>query len=311
MRIYFLSCRKAALKLNGQYAGVIGSVEKYADVADGEEVLAEVIADGSYLPHSFFIGQSLFKNPPPYLKVYLFGGGAQVRIERFEREDRGLNILEQKALNGLTVTLFELCGRTHISCDGQKSSLYTLPHCFANLRLTESNINGMPVMLAEGDNCLCVISAGGKQLFCGQVASYSTGDMLKVTVNYNGCAGYFAELEYGFNGQQLTLTKSVVKKRYAVDNAVLHFAFFEALLYGADCGEYLSEELQSATEALKEYLGDYAEVTVPYKAFYDSHGDICAAALAYPVKENLFEIKYVSVQYKDEKIDNVSLLDCP
>ena len=89
----------------------------------------------------------------------------------------------------------------------------------------------------------------------------------------------------------------------------MHFAFFEALLYGAECSEYLSEDLQGMEEAIKEYLGDYCEVTVPRQAFYDKYGDILAAALAYPIRDNLFEIKYYSVETADGKIENINRID--
>ncbi|MGN1373674.1 MAG: hypothetical protein ACI4VK_06495 [Candidatus Coproplasma sp.] len=305
MRIYFLACRKAALKLNGEYLGVIDEVERFVDIPDGEEVFAEVIPEGEYLPCSFFIGQSLFKNAHTFLKVYLFEGGAQVRITDFDKRERGLNILEQRELNGLSVTLFELGGKLYLSCDGQKTSLYPLPPCFENCRLSEEKICSFPVICASGKDGLCVISSGGNKLYSGQVKSYSTGDMLGLTVDYKGCAGYYSEREYSYNGQELKLSKNVVKRRYAVESAVRHFAFFEALLYGGDCDEYLSEDMQGTGEAIKEYLGAYCEVTVPHKAFYESFGDICAAALAYPIKGNLFEIKYFSVEYKGDKIDNI------
>ena len=53
MRIYFLTNRRAALKLNGEYLGVVDGVERFVDLPDGEEVLAEVIPAGEFLPCSF------------------------------------------------------------------------------------------------------------------------------------------------------------------------------------------------------------------------------------------------------------------
>lgn len=295
--------------LNGEYLGDVGSIEKYVDIPSGEEVFAEIIPEGQFLQYSFFIGQKLFNNPPPFIKLYLLKGEALVYIERFERLDRGLNVLEQSSLVGLGVTLLELGGKLYLSCDGQKCSLYKLPAYFENCRLIEASICGFPVMLARGDNCLCAISSHGNKLFLGKAESYSTGDMLALTVNFKGCAGYFAEREYSYNGKELTMVKEEIKKRHSVENAAEHFAFFEAILYGGDCGEYLSEDMQGATEAIKEYLGNFTEVTVPHKAFYDKYGDISAAALAYPIRDNLFEIKYFSVEYKNGKIDNIKLID--
>lgn len=305
LRIYFLSCRTAALKLNGEYLGTVGAVEKYVDWAGGEDIFAEVVPESKLLPQRFFIGQELFKNPPDFLKVYLFDGGAQICITHFDKTG-GFEILEQQSIGGLSVTYFSLCGRAYLSCDGQKSNLYELPDYFKNCRLTLEKINSQPVFILSGENCLCILSSGGKKLYLGRAKSYSTGDMLELTIDYMGCAGYYAEQTYGYNGQELTLIKSEIKRRYEVENASLPFAFFECLLYGGDCGEYLSDELKSEVLSLKEYLGEYAEVTVPHKSFFDMHGDIPAAALAYPVKENLFEIKYFSVEIIGGKIDNVN-----
>lgn len=308
MRVYFLTNQRAALKLNGQYLGVIDGIERFVDIEDGQEILAEVIPAGEELPYSFFIGQSLFEKPPSFLKVYLLEGGAQVQIPRFEKRDRGLNILEQICLNSSTVTILELGGRRYLSCDGDRCSLYQLPSYFEGCHLTEQSIGGLPVICVGGENCLCIISAEGKKLYLGQVESYSFGDMLGLTVYFKGCAGYYAEKEYSYDGQELKLNKEVIKRRYAVENDISHFAFFEAVLYGGDLSEYLCEDMQGSTEAIKEYLGNFAEVTVPRKAFYDRYGDISAAALAYPIKDNLFEIKYFSVEYKDGKIENIKAM---
>ncbi|MGN1103636.1 MAG: hypothetical protein ACI4QI_02050 [Candidatus Coproplasma sp.] len=309
MRIYFLTDRRAALKLNGEYLGVIDGVERFVDLPDGQEVLAEVIPAGEYLPCSFFIGQRLFENPPYFLNVYLSEDGALVYVTHFERADRGLNILEQTELNGLGATLLELGGKLYLSCDGQKSHLYPLPPYFENCRLTSDRLGGLPVIVAAGERGLCLVSAEGKKLYSGQADSYSIGDMLGVTVNFRTSAGYFARREYSYNGQELQLIKNAVDRRYKVESATMHFAFFEALLYGADCSEYLSGDMQGTEEAMKEYLGDYSEVLVPRQAFYDKHGDIMAAALAYPIRDNLFEIKYCSVEIVNGKIGNVNRID--
>ncbi|MGN0806969.1 MAG: hypothetical protein ACI4MN_00795 [Candidatus Coproplasma sp.] len=308
MKFYFLTEQRAALKLNGELLGILDSIERYVEIPDGEEVLAEIIPVNCFLPYNVLIGRSLLKNPPPFLNVYLFGDGVQIHITHYERPASALNILEQRRMGGLNVTLFQLCGLTYLSCDGKQCSLYRLPDYFVNCRLSEESIGGTPVVLAAADNGLCVISAEGKKLYLDRVESYSTGDMLGVTVNFKSSAGYFAEREYAYDGQNLQLNREEIKRRYAVDDAVSHFAFFEGVLYGADCKEFLSEDMQGATEAIKEYLGEFKEVCVPHKAFYDKYGDICAAALAYRIKDNLFEIKYFAVEYKDGKIDNIKAM---
>lgn len=297
------------MKLNGEYLGTVDEFERFVDLPDTGEIFAEVIPSGEKLSESFFICDGLFTAPPPFLKVYLAQDGIRIYITDFASAERGINILAQQSLNGLTVTLLSVCGRLYASCDGQQSCLYELPDFFKNPRLTTAALGGSQLFIIDGGHCLCAISGGGKKLWCGQVESYSLGDMLELTQNLGGLAGYYAEREYAFDWQELTLNKSAVKKRRTVEDGVMHFAFFEGLLCGADCSEYLSEELRGATDALKEYLDGFTEVIVPHQSFFDKHGSLKAVGLAYPVKENLFEVKYFAVDLKDGKIDNVFSVD--
>ena len=48
MRVYFLSERPAALKLNGAYMGLIDSFEKFVEIGEGQKLLAEAVPDAEY-----------------------------------------------------------------------------------------------------------------------------------------------------------------------------------------------------------------------------------------------------------------------
>lgn len=305
MRVYFLSCITAGLKLNGEYAGTVGAFEKYADLDPQNKILAEAVPDGNYLPRNFFIDGEFFKNPPPFADVYLCDGEAVVSIAFYESAQTGLEVRAQERNGGLTVTLFNAGGQAYLSCDGEECRLYKLPRGFENAALSQCVIGGYPVVAVRGVGCLCLISGDGRKIFCNPAETYTAGDTLTVTVNFFSCAGYYAECEFGYDGREMKLIKSVTRKRYEVDPEVMHFAFFESVLTGADSAQYLSDGISGKAGELKKFLGEFVDVVIPHSSFYEKHGDIKAAGLVYPLSRNLFEVKYFRVDITDGKIDNI------
>lgn len=309
MRVYFLSCMTAGLKLNGAYAGIIGSFEKFVDLEGGGEILAEAVPDGGYLPRNFFICDDFFKRPPPFADVYLCGGEAVVYISSFDEARGGLRVLAQTRLDGLSVTLFADGGRVFISCEGADCTLTELPQGFKNASISGAELGGRPVIAVRGEKCLCLLSESGKKIFLNPCESFSLGETLKVTVNFLSCAGYCADCEFSYDGREVKLIKSVTRKRFEVEESVMHFAFFESVLTGADCTPYLSDELVAKAGALREFLGEFVDVVVPHSGFYKKHGDIRAAGLVYPLSENLYKVKYFAVETVGGRIDNIIPLD--
>lgn len=308
MRIYFLSSVTAGLKLNGVYAGVIGEFEKFIELDLGQEVLAEAVPDGAYLPVNFFISARLFKSPPPFLQVFLCDGDVVIYVARYECSERVLRVVAQGTLGDMRATLFLEGGRVHLTCEGSACNLYELADSFKNGEFIKDSIGGLPVLILKGEECVCIISEEGKRVFYNGVKSFKTGDMLEVTVEFETCAGYFAECEYSFDGQKMKLEKSVTKSVRDVPQKLLHFAFFESLLTRADPTPFLSEELIGRVGDLHDYLGEFADVTIPHSSFYNKHGDIDAVGLVYPLSSNLFKVKYYSVDIVDGKIDNIKRL---
>ncbi|MDE6690834.1 MAG: hypothetical protein K2K04_02580 [Clostridia bacterium] len=306
MRIYFLSERTAALKLNGAYLGVIDSFERFVDVENGEKILAEVVPDGDALPLSFFIEDSLFSSPPDFLDVYLCGGDAVIYVSRFERRTRELKVVAQASFRGGQYTLFLTDGRVYLNCErGANCTLYELPRCCENATLSENGIGGFPVLLVDGAGYLAVISEEGRRVFFNPAESRQCGDKLTVTVNFNTCAGSRAVCTFGYDGQTMTLEGSRTEESVPPSEDVLHFAFFESVLTRGNFSAYLSDELKKSAAALPGYLGEFVDVSIPYKKFYDVHGDIRAAGLVYPQSKNLFTVRYFAVDIENGKITNV------
>lgn len=306
MRVYFLSERPAALKLNGTYMGVIDSFERFADVDPADKILAEAVPDGDALPLSFFIDDKLFKAPPDFLDVYLLGGDAVVYVSRYERRSRGLKVISQTTFSGGQYTLFSTDGRVYLNCErGEKCALYELPHCLENAEFREERCGGRPVLVLSGGGYLTVISEDGRRVFYNPAESYGCGDKLTVTVNFNTCAGCRAECVFGYDGQSFTLESSRTEERVPPAENVLHFAFFESVLTRGDYKKYLCDELKKDADALPGFLGGFVDVSVPYRKFYDLHGDIKAAGLVYPQLKNLFTVKYFAVDMDGGKITNI------
>lgn len=301
-----MSERTAALKLNGAYLGVIDSFERFVDVDGGGKILAEVVPDGDALPLSFFIEDALFAAPPDFLDVYLCGGDAVIYVSRFERRTRELKVVAQTGFRGGQYTLFLTDGRVYLNCErGTNCSLHELPRCCENATLSESNIGGYPVLLVGGAGYLAIISEDGRRVFFNPAESWQCGDKLTVTVNFNTCAGCRAVCTFGYDGREMKLEGSRTEERVPPADDVLHFAFFESVLTRGNFAKYLCDDLKENAAALPGFLGGFVDVSVPYKKFFDVHGDIRAAGLVYPQSKNLFTVKYFAVDIENGKITNI------
>ncbi len=309
MRIYFLSASPAALKLNGAYMGIIDCFERFADFGDDElkrGVFAEAIPQGASCAVGFIIKNDLFKDPPDFIDLYLTDGDAVVFIKKYPPAGGKLEVLAQHCFKSVTATLFTEGGGIYLNCvNGASSSLYELSASFKKAEFTEHKLCGFDVLVLAGEGCIAVISDGGKRVFYNPAESWSCGDTLTVTVNFNTCAMCKAECRFIFDGEKMTLKESVTRECAEPSPKVFHFAFFESVLTKGDFKKYLCPELCEKADALPSFLGEFIDVTIPYSRFFEKHGDILAAGLVYPAKRNLFEVKYFAVELTDGKISNI------
>jgi len=310
MRVYFLSSRTAGLRLDGVYAGLIDGFERFFDMDENANVLAEVVPDGNAQPLNFFINDGFFKNPPDFCDVYLTGGDAVISIARYKSKDDGIKVVAQAKFGGGLATLIMNGGSPCLIVEGKTTESYTLAREFANARLIESAIGGYPVLIAEGDKCLTVISESGKQVFYNPCESWEVGQKLTITVAFNTCAGCKARCTFVYDGNNMTLEESRTEETRTPPPDVLHFAFFESVLTRADCAKYLCDELKERAHEFQSFLGDFVDVNIPPEKFYAEHPEIrppekYAAGLTFPLARNLFAIKYFVAETKDGLITNV------
>lgn len=312
MTIYFLSRQTAALKADGVYLGLIDSFEKFFEAELSSRHFIEIVPDGEYLPLSFILGEEFIKKPPDFADVYTGEGEAVIYIKRFEKTGGALKVIAQSRLSGASgglYTLFAEGGRIYLSYDGKNAELYELSERFLSATLREDTIGGYPVMIAEGDGCICILNSEGKRVFHNAVESYSTGEKLSTVTAFSTAAGCKAKCVFSYDGEDMKLESSVTEETREVSEDIMHFAFFESVLTRSDFKKYLSDELKESADALGGYLGDFVDVVIPHSRFYLKHGDIKAAGLVYPVAANLFRVKYFAVEIKDGKVANISECD--
>lgn len=304
MRVYFLSCIPAILKLNGMYIGAIDGFERRIELDPADRVFAEIIPDENLNGVNFFLDEKFFKNPPEFCDVYSMEGDALIYIREYSVKDAKIEVLYQSRFYGSLITVFSQAG-LYLSVDGAEYSLTPLPQSFKKFNVETCTLAGREVFAISNGKHLIVISESGKIIFKNAANSFSFSDTLKVTADFETCTAAQAECEYSYDGESLTLISAVTRETRPPEKEILHFAFFESVLTAADFEKYLSDALKPKAADLKSYLGEFVGVTVPPEKFYLVHGNINAAGLVYPKAKNLFEVKYFAVELADGKIDNL------
>lgn len=309
MTIYFLSEVPAALRLNGTYAGIIDGFVRRAEGAEGE-IFVEAVPSDNRLPVNFMLGDKFFSSPPPFADVYLLGGDALVKIKNYAFKDTSLRLICQSRFCGHLVTL---CRRGGVALCIDKSNgavtLRDMDEGFSSAQMREGEVGGHKVLCIYSESRLAIVSEGGEVVFCNAVKSYSLGDMLGVTVSFSTCAGAIGECNYSFDGSAFTPVSGRTVETRPVADEVKHFAFFESILTRADAAAYLCGELKGRAGELGAYLGDFVDVVIPPQKFYESTGEERAAGLVYPLKENLFRVRFYAADMRGGLVENIREID--
>lgn len=307
MTIYFLSRTPAALKLDGEYVGIIDLFERRVET-EGGNILAEIVPDGNAQPLNFFINEKFFCNPPDFADVYRMEGDALIRVRGFAKKPSAPRVLAQTRFCGNLVTLFE-CGGLQLSCEGAGAELYAMEPAFYNASFEESAVGGYPVLLVRGERRVCVLSDKGKRVFCHAAEQCFCGETLKITERYETCAQIVCESEFTYDGESFRQKDSRARETAPVPPECLPFAFFESVLACAECGKYLCDGLKPRAGELGGFLGGFCGVTVPTEKFYRRHGNLKAAGLVYEKKSNLFDVKYFALEADGTEITNIYPVD--
>lgn len=309
MRVYFVSCVPAALKLGGQYVGIIDSYERFCEIGERGE-LVEIVPDGNLQPVNFFINDKFFENPPEFTDVYFIGGDRLVNVRGYYPKDGRLKIILQRKFLSFTVTVFYQCG-VFLSCEGADFVTCALPDDYADARAEEVEICGHPCLALYGGGWVCVIGTDGRLIFKNEVEYCNFGGCMEVRAPLYTAADSRLECTFGYDGGRLTLTGSHTCERNAKDCGLV-FLFFERVLTGGDFAALLDDDLKEKAGSLKKYLGGYVDVMPPMvcggndiAAGNDTAGEENIAGLIYPKGKNVYEVVNYAVDVQEGKISNI------
>ncbi len=304
MRIYFLSCAAAALKLNGLYLGTIDRFERHVEVNLKDKIFCEAVPGDGLLPAAFFLDEKLLSDPPACMDVYRLGGDALIYLRDYAPANGEIKVIDQRRFYGILVTVFSQ-GRVYLSADGGSFCLTPLPPEFSSPEFEEITLAGLPVLKITAGEQAVILSSHGDILYKNRAASVKAGRYLEISAPFETCAKVFADCTYSFDGQSLTLIKSVTRETQTPPPEVMHFAFFEAVLTRGQYAKYLSPELRERAADLPGFLGDFVGVCVPPARFYETHDAPLAAGLIYPAGENIYDVGFFAVEISSGLISNI------
>ena len=302
MRVYFLSRERAALKLDGAYAGTCDMFEQFAELDERRGILAELVPGGNRQPLNFFIDKDFFEHPHDYAAVAVAEHARYIYADEFKEKSDGISVLAQKRAGGSLVTVFRQ-GGIFVAADGADCAVMPLPTQFRDAKIDVCDAAGNTIAAISAGDRLALL-CGADMFFCGRAENYECGADIAVTVPLGGCAGLKATLTFeAAEGTFKECRRTVAATRAPADGTE-HIAFFEGVLHGADCTTMLDDGISGRADALKDYLGEFVAVIPPDGYICQKYGKR-TAGLVYRRQGRLYDIKYFAAEMKDGKIANI------
>ena len=298
MKIYFLSSIPCALTLNGVYFGVTDRFERFADIHLQDRVFIQFSPQNA-LPIGFFLTEDIRFHPPVGVEIYLLKDGIAIYARDFTPTDFTLKTHAQKRFDNLLVTLFTQ-GATQISLESERGFFVKpLPASLASATIAQFNA----LIFVHTDDELAIFTKTGDMLFHEQILSFTVeNDQLFVSISLSDSLMRVADCTYLLSESACTRTNFLLKQATTGANdyphGLLAFAFFESVLLGGDYAQFLSEELQSKTSEIVQFLGDFLWV-VPT----DEENE---CGLVRKAGERVFSISYFKVEIANDKITDIN-----
>jgi hypothetical protein len=283
MRVYFLSSRPCALKINGEYLGETDGFERYVNLFPRERPFVEWIPRGDALPISFFLTEDILFAPPRGIALY----HAQNFLVVYAKDFRFYAPLTLLAATP-SVTVFSQ-GIPQVL---HRNEVVTLSDPFSSCKISEYG----NVVLLEGVGALCALF-NASVVFNGEAEEWRFDperQELTVTFPVRDFCGGRATCVWVFAEGRATLLRA--EKTKAEWSAPVLCRFLQDLLLQRESG-LLSAELASSLPRLKEYLGDYSAVFPAYSE--------TTALVACPMRERVFSLKCFSAELAEGKISNI------
>lgn len=297
MKIYFLSSTPCALFLNGVYYGRTDRFLRFVHLHPADRIYAQFAPENA-LSIGCFLTEELRFSPPEGFEVYLLEDGLALYARNFPPADCSLKTITQAREGDCLATVFSQ-GEVQLSLQTPKTFFNaTLPPSFCNCKAFFSQ----NLLFLESDKMLAVYSKSAERLLLEEVTSYEiVDDTLRATLPLHERLGRFAACEWALSQDELvrkkfTLLSSQRKSEYKEE--LLPYAFFESLLIGANCEEFLTDELSAKADELRDFLGDFQSVLPTDNPL--------RIGLVKKKAERLFSIVYYSVVLENDKIADIT-----
>lgn len=302
MKIYFLSARPCALTLNDTYFGITDTFERFAEISLKDRTFVRFAPEGA-LSIGFFLTENIRFTPPTGCEVYLLKDGIAIYAYDFPPADLTLRPITQKRNGELLATVFSQ-GNVQLSLQSPQGFFTaTLPPTFA---ICEIEFHG-GLLFLKSPNHLAVYTKAGERVFLESILSFTANETeFSVSLPLSDLFGRIADCTFSLSETGITRTAFSLKQARTVQgdlspeqikDELLPYAFFTSVLIGANCEEFLSDELAPKAEKIKGFLGDFIAV-VPMQ-------DTRVCGLVKKKGERIFEVAYFTVEVKNGRIFDV------
>lgn len=289
MRVYFLSARPCALKVNGVYLGETDGFERYADLFPRDRPFVEFLPQNGFLPLSFFLSEDILDSPPFGVSVYRAPSFLILYAENFSSPSAKLELIASSP----SVTVFSQ-GLPQALLFGK--NIIDLTEAFSACKISEYG----SVILLEGEGELRALY-NGTEFFGGKAEEWRYDPQRKeLFVKFPLCDFYGSTAECVWNCEKEgapVLTSAKKSAGIAPIDELILCRFLQDLSAEKDVSVFLSAELNEALPQIKNYLGKYTAV-FPLQTETEA-GVVC------PVKERVFELKYFSAELTEGRISNI------
>ena len=303
MKIYFLSSQPCMLSLNGVFFGVTDSFERFAEICLTDRVFAKFTPEGC-LPIGFFLTEEILSTPPLGCEVYLLKEGAAIYARDFPPANFTLRPIAQKRFDDILVSVFQQGGLQLTMQTANDFFTATLPPSFSVCTLSSH----AGLFFIEGENCLALYTRAGKCVFMEEMEGFSvTENELNATLPLSDALGRVADCAWLLDENGCYRTRFSLRQARAHDgetdeekiaDELLAYAFFESVLLGIDCADFLSDDLRIKARDIVGFLGDFKGVAITRDPF--------TCGLIREKAPRLFELAYFTATVENGKITDIT-----
>ena len=289
MRIFFCAERTCALFVNGIHLGVVDGFARSTAAEPADALFCELKSEGC-VPIRFRLDEDFLFAPPEGVELYFFHGGAAIYARDFVYADPTPRVVWRREIDDMRLTLC-VQGRVTLNMErGGEVYQTALPFSFA--QCTASRAGGM--VLLEGEGAFALVGRDGTRAVLSDGRVTERGARVAAEVPLHDALGHVVRRVW----EEGVLAETAILSTRQPTPATFALAFFESLLTGNDPAPYLAPALAAKAHLLGEFLGRYTAVALT--------GDPAEAALIYPRKPRVFDVRVFRVAIADGKIENIS-----